>query len=280
METYQLVNGQTIPKIGFGTWQLEDGEPVIQAVKNALNAGYRHIDTAQTYGNEAGVGQAIQASDVPREEIFLTTKIWNDKGTYEDTLASFEESLNKLQTNYVDLLLIHWPNPKPFRQEPGFEVRNREVWRALETLYKEGKAKAIGVSNFLEKHLEPLFQTAEIKPMVNQIKLAPGLSQDELVAYCRDHDILVEAYSPLGSGQIFDNQELQAIADKHDRSLAQIALAWSLAHDFLPLPRSKTPKHILSNYEVFDIDLTPEEVRQIDQIKDLTEAPDPDTKDF
>ena len=131
METYQLVNGRTIPKIGFGTWQLEDGEPVIQAVKNALNAGYRHIDTAQTYGNEAGVGQAIQASDVPRDEIFLTTKIWNDKGTYEDTLASFEESLNKLQTNYVDLLLIHWPNPKPFRQERGFESRTRDVWRAL-----------------------------------------------------------------------------------------------------------------------------------------------------
>ncbi|OFM51412.1 2,5-diketo-D-gluconic acid reductase [Aerococcus mictus] len=229
MKTYKLSNSVEIPAIGFGTWKLE-GDKAVNAVSYALEVGYRHIDTAQYYGNEHEVGQAIKKSPVPREDIFLTTKVWNDKVGYEDTLASFEKSLEKLGTNYVDLLLIHWPNPKPYREEPGYKERNAEVWRALETIYEKGQAKAIGVSNFLPYHLDALLETAKIIPMVNQIKLTPGLTQDEIVEYCKKHNILLEGYSPLGSGEIFDNEEVQAIAQRLGYSVAQIALAWSLNH--------------------------------------------------
>ena len=177
-------NGVTIPVLGFGTWKAENGEIAYQAVLEALKAGYRHIDTAAIYKNEESVGRAIQDSGVPREEIFVTSKLWNINHSYEQARQAFEESLEKLGLEYLDLYLIHWPNPKPLRENDQWKIRNAEVWRAMEDLYQEGKIRAIGVSNFLPHHLEALLETATIVPAVNQVRLAPGVYQEEVVDYC------------------------------------------------------------------------------------------------
>ncbi|CAM2740969.1 aldo/keto reductase [Streptococcus acidominimus] len=245
METYILSNGVTIPKLGFGTWQIPDGDEAYQAVSHALKVGYTHIDTAQAYKNEASVGRAIADSGVARKDIFLTIKVWNSNHSYDLAKASIEESLQKLGVDYIDLLLIHWPNPKAFRD--NWKEANTETWRAMEEFYEAGKVRAIGVSNFMQHHLKTLFETAKVKPMVNQILLAPGCPQDELVAFCRQEDILLEAYSPLGTGAIFKNELANELADKYGKSVAQIALRWSLQKEFLPLPKSVTPKNITSN---------------------------------
>ena len=228
MEVYRLSNGVTIPKIGFGTWQIPDGVEVYNSVTHALKVGYRHVDTAQIYRNEVGVGRAIADSGLAREEIFLTTKVWNDKHDYDLAKASIEESLEKLGVDYVDLLLIHWPNPKALREKDAWKAGNAGAWKAMEEAYRAGKVRAIGVSNFMIHHLEALLETADIKPHVNQVLLAPGCTQDELVAFCRQHEILLEAYSPLGTGSIFDNPVAQELATKYGKSVAQLALRWSL----------------------------------------------------
>ena len=280
VDTYTLNNGIEIPKIAFGTWQLEEGDVAYKSVAKALELGYHHIDTAQVYGNENSVGQAIQDSGIDRQDIFLTTKVWNDKGSYEATKLSIDESMEKLKVDYLDLLLIHWPNPKEFQANDGWKERNAQVWKAMEEYYQAGKVKAIGVSNFLEHHLEELLKTATVKPQVNQIKLSPGLSQDELVAYCRQHDILLEAYSPLGKGEIFSDNDLKTLAEKYNRTVAQLALQWSLQHGFLPLPRSQNPVNIESNLQVGDFELAAEDMEAMDQIEGLVEAPDPDHASF
>ena len=183
METYTLSNGVTIPKIGFGTWQIAEGEEVYKSVSFALKAGYTHIDTAQIYGNEVSVGKAIADSEVARKDIFLTTKLWNDKHDYDLAKASIDESLERLGVDYLDLLLIHWPNPKALRENDAWKAGNAGAWKAMEEAYKDGKVRAIGVSNFMQHHLEALLETAEIVPHVNQILLAPGCAQEDLVAY-------------------------------------------------------------------------------------------------
>lgn len=278
-DTYTLNNGLTIPKLGFGTWQTPDGATAVQAVKDALTTGYRHIDTAQAYGNEASVGQAIQESGVARSDLFLTTKIWNANHSYELVMSLFAESLQKLQTDYVDLLLIHWPNPIDFRD--NWQAANAETWRAMETLYRAGKAKAIGVSNFQPQHLEELAKTAEIQPMVNQIFLAPGELQPAVVSYSQDHNMLLEAYSPLGTGKIFKVSAMQQLADKYGRSIPQIALRWSLQHGFLPLPKSVHAEYIQQNTEVFDFELTNEDMALIDALDGVVgKAQDPDVATF
>lgn len=273
--TYTLANGVQIPVLGFGTWQTPD----IKSVKAALEAGYRHIDTAQAYQNEASVGTAIQESGVARQDLFLTTKIWNANHSYDLTMQSFEESLQKLQTDYVDLLLIHWPNPIDFRD--NWEAANAETWRAMEELYNAGKAKAIGVSNFRAHHLEALKKTAKVQPMVNQIFLAPGELEAETVQYSRDNGLLLEAYSPLGTGKIFDVPEMKTLAAKYQRSIPQIALRWSLQHGFLPLPKSVHANYIQENTQLFDFELTPEDMQTIDQLDGVVgKAKDPDTATF
>lgn len=277
---YTLTNGLEIPAIGFGTWQLANDSEAYEAVSHALKVGYRHIDTAEVYKNETSVGQAIKDSPVDREDIFLTTKVWNDKTTYDETMAGVQASLERLQTDYVDLLLIHWPNPEPIRDTIGFEKRNQEVWRAMEDLYREGKAKAIGISNFMPHHLEALLKTAEVKPMVNQILLAPGTLQEPAVKASQDNDMILEAYSPLGSGDIFKNEQMKSIAKENNRSVAQIALRWSLQKGFLPLPRSSNPKNIEENLQIFDFELSDEAVAKIDQLTPFIKAPEPDQKDF
>lgn len=277
--TYTLANGVQIPVLGFGTWQTPDGDTAIKSVKAALEAGYRHIDTAQAYQNEASVGTAIQESGVARQDLFLTTKIWNANHSYDLTMQSFEESLQKLQTDYVDLLLIHWPNPIDFRD--NWEAANAETWRAMEELYNAGKAKAIGVSNFRAHHLEALKKTAKVQPMVNQIFLAPGELEAETVQYSRDNDMLLEAYSPLGTGKIFDVPEMKTLAAKYQRSIPQIALRWSLQHGFLPLPKSVHANYIQENTQLFDFELTPEDMQTIDQLDGVVgKAKDPDTATF
>lgn len=229
-DSYTLSNGVKIPCIGFGTWQSADGKEAYDAVLAALECGYRHIDTAAAYGNEESVGKAIndflKASSVKREELFITTKLWNDDHGYETAKAALETSLKKLNLSYVDLYLIHWPNPLKFRD--CWQEKNAESWRAMEESYKEGKTRSIGISNFREHHIVELEKTATIEPMVNQIKVCPGISQKELRKYSEEKGMLIEGYSPFGTGGIFKSEEMQALSKKYNRTIAQICIRWSL----------------------------------------------------
>ena len=279
MNTYRLANGIDIPSVGFGTWQTPDGEVAVQSVRCALEAGYTHIDTAQAYGNEESVGKAIRLSGVPRKDLFITTKLWNANHSYDLTMRSFDESMNKLGLDYLDLFLIHWPNPLAFRDR--WEQANAESWKAMEELYETGKIRAIGISNFRSHHMDALLKTAKITPMVNQIRLCPGDTQDETVAYCREHQMVIEAYSPLGTGRIFDVPEMQTLAKKYNRSIAQICIRWSLQRGYLPLPKSVTPARIQENLHVFDFELSEDDVQLIANLKGCVGyASDPDTRTF
>lgn len=279
MNTYRLANGIDIPSVGFGTWQTPDGEVAVQSVRCALEAGYTHIDTAQAYGNEESVGKAIRLSGVPRKDLFITTKLWNANHSYDLTMRSFAESMNKLGLDYLDLFLIHWPNPLAFRDR--WEQANAESWKAMEELYEAGKIRAIGISNFRPHHMDALLKTAKITPMVNQIRLCPGDTQDETVAYCREHQMVIEAYSPLGTGRIFDVPEMQTLAKKYNRSIAQICIRWSLQRGYLPLPKSVTPSRIQENLHVFDFELSEDDVQLIASLKGCVGyASDPDTRTF
>lgn len=280
MNTYQLNNGVEIPVLGFGTFKAKDGEEAYRAVLEALKAGYRHIDTAAIYQNEESVGQAIKDSGVPREEMFVTTKLWNSQQTYEQTRQALEKSIEKLGLDYLDLYLIHWPNPKPLRENDAWKTRNAEVWRAMEDLYQEGKIRAIGVSNFLPHHLDALLETATIVPAVNQVRLAPGVYQEEVVAYCREKGILLEAWGPFGQGELFDSKQVQEIAANRGKSVAQIALAWSLAEGFLPLPKSVTTSRIQANLDCFGIELSHEERETLKTTAVQSGAPRVDDVDF
>ncbi|MBQ3859949.1 MAG: aldo/keto reductase [Clostridia bacterium] len=279
-DTYRLSNGVGIPCVGFGTWQTPNGEVAVNAVRSAIECGYRHIDTAQVYGNEESVGEGIRQSGIKREELFITTKLWNNNHSYERAISSFEGSLEKLGIDYVDMFLIHWPNPKPLR-DGLWEAANAESWRAMEELYEAGKIRAIGISNFRPHHIEALLKTAKIAPMVNQIRLCPGETADETVACCREHGMLIEAYSPLGTGKIFEVKEMQALAEKYGHSIAQICIRWSLQRGYLPLPKSVTPSRIAENLGVFDFELEDEDVQRIADLKGCVGyAPDPDEVGF
>ena len=280
MKAYTLNNGVSIPVLGFGTWKAENGEVAYQAVLEALKTGYRHIDTAAVYKNEESVGRAIRDSGIPRQEIFVTTKLWNTNHSYEEARQAFEQSMEKLGLDYLDLYLIHWPNPKPLRENDAWKTRNAEVWRAMEDLYQEGKIRAIGVSNFLPKHLNALLKTARIVPAVNQVRLAPGVYQEEVVAYCKEKGILLEAWGPFGQGELFDKKGVQEIAAKHGKSVAQISLAWSLAEEFLPLPKSVTASRIQSNLDCFGIELSKGEREILKTISVISGAPRVDEMDF
>lgn len=261
MKNYKLINGVEIPVIGFGTWQTPNDEIGKNAVKSALEAGYNHIDTAQAYGNEASVGKAIIESGDSRKEIFITSKLDNPMHGYDNTMSSFEKTLEKLGTDYLDLFLIHWPNPLQYRDT--WQKTNAETWKAFEELYEAGKIRAIGISNFRQHHIEELMKTARIAPMVNQIRLCPGDTQDELVKYCRERDILLEAYSPLGTGKIFDVSEMKILSEKYGKTIAQICIRWSLQNEWLPLPKSVTAERIAENINVFDFELSDEDVKLI-----------------
>ena len=277
-DVYTLSNGVAIPWVGFGTWQTPDGQVAADSVKAALAAGYRHIDTASIYKNETGVGQGIRESGVPREEIFVTTKIWNNKRGYEKTRESVEKSLERLGLDYLDMVLIHWP-AAPHRVE-NWEELNQSTWQALTDLYKEGKIRAIGVSNFKPHHLKALLE-AEVKPMVNQIELHPGMTQQETVDLCKEHGILLEAWSPLGCGRLLDHPFLAELAAKYGKSVAQVCIRWCLQKGFLPLPKSVTPSRILDNTKVFDFVLSDEDMAAMDAMENVGwSGLDPDEVDF
>lgn len=253
-DTYTLSNGIKIPVIGFGTWQSADGAEAYHAVRWALEAGYRHIDTAAVYGNEESVGKAIRDSGVAREDLFVTTKLWNEQRTsYDNTLHAFKDSLTRLGLDYVDLYLIHWPVPASAHE--NWQQINADTWRAMEKIYNDGRAKAIGVSNFREKHLDELAKVQTIAPMVNQIFLNPGDQEDGLIEYNKAHGLLTEAYSPLGTGRLLGLPELAAIARKHGKSVPQILIRWCLEKGYLPLPKSVHKEYIEANAEVFDFEL-------------------------
>lgn len=278
-DTYTLNNGVKIPVVGFGTWQSKDGDEAYNAVKAALEAGYRHIDTAAAYGNEESVGKAIKDSGIDRKELFITSKLWNRDHGYESAKKALDTSLAKLGTDYLDLYLIHWPNPVQFRDE--WQQRNADTWRAMEEALDAGKVRAIGVSNFRAHHLDELLKTAKVTPAVNQIFLNPSDTEDEVVAYNKEHGILSEAYSPLGTGKIFTIPELKDIAAKYNKSVAQVVLRWSLQHGFLPLPKSVHADRIKQNTEIFDFELSDDDIKKIDGFHGVAGlAQDPDTTDF
>lgn len=275
--TYRLSNGYEIPVVGFGTWQTPDGDVAVSSVKEALAAGYRHIDTAQGYKNEESVGQAIKESGIPREEIFLTTKLWNANHSYELVMSSFEESLKKLKQI---IQICFDPLAKPCCFRDNWEQANADTWRAFEELYEAGKIKAIGVSNFLPHHLDTLAKQQKLCRWSIKFSLHQA-NYRQLQLSMQKHDMILEAYSPLGTGKIFDVPEMKQIAEAHDKTIAQVALRWSLQHEFLPLPKSVTPSRIKENTELFDFELTEEEMKQIDQLDGVVgKAKDPDTTQF
>lgn len=276
--TYSLKNGLEIPVVGFGTWKTPDGDDAYDSVSEALKAGYRHIDTAAVYGNEESVGKAIKDSGLSREDVFVTSKVWNTERGYDKTIAAYEASLEKLGMDYLDLYLIHWPAIE--KQNDDWEELNKESWRALMDLYKAGKVKSIGVSNFQKKHMEAL-KDAEILPMVNQIEFHPGWLQEETRELCKELGILVEAYSPNGNGKLLKDDTLLKIAEKYGKSVAQICIRWTLQHGTLPLPKSVTPEYIKENTEVFDFEISDEDMQTIDEMEYLVGVPtDPDNRDF
>jgi len=277
--TYTLSNGVEIPVIGFGTWQTPDGEVAKNAVLDALKAGYRHIDTAAAYGNEESVGQAIAESGIAREEIFVTTKLWNGIHTYDAAKEAFTTSLKKLGLDYVDLYLIHWPNPLAVRDR--WQERNSEVYRYMEEALEAGLVRAIGISNFHDHHINALLEKATVVPHVNQIQLSPSELQPEVVAANDKHNILSQAYSPLGTGTILEVPTLVEIAAKYGKTPAQVAIRWSLQKGYNPLPKSVTTSRIIENIDVFDFELTADEVTTIEGLVGCGKvASNPDDREF
>lgn len=277
-DTYRLSNGVEMPCLGLGTYQSKDAVATA-AVKSAMETGYLLIDTAAAYGNERGVGQGIRISGVPREEIFVTSKLRNAAHGYKATLEAFDMTLEKLGLRYLDLYLIHWPNPIQYRST--WREATIGTWKAFEELYKAGRIRAIGVSNFMPHHIEMLKENCEILPMVNQLRLCPGVTQPEVVSYCKENGIQVEAYSPFGTGAIFKVPEMQALAEKYGKSVGQICLRWSLQMGWIPLPKSANPARVQENTEVFDFELEPADVEFIAKLEGVCgEAPVPDEARF
>jgi diketogulonate reductase-like aldo/keto reductase len=258
MDFVTLNNGLRMPKLGFGVWHIS-ADQVTSAVSKAIEVGYRSIDTAMIYRNEKGVGNAIKESSVPREELFITTKVWNRDQGYENTLRAFDESLKKLGLDYMDLYLIHWPTPQ-FNQY-------METYKALEKLYHDGRVKAIGVCNFGIEHLERLLKECEVVPVVNQIECHPYFAQNELKGFCVKHNIFVEAWSPLDQGgEVLQDEVIQKIAQSHNKTPAQVVLRWHLQNNTIAIPRSITPSRIEENINVFDFELTADEISDINQL--------------
>ena len=260
---FVLSNGVKIPCVGYGTW-LTTNEQASDAVQAALAAGYRHIDTAAKYENEQGVGDGIRRSGLAREEIFLTSKVWNDCRGYDKTMAAFEKSVSELGVDYLDLYLIHWP-ASPLQYE-DYNAVNLSTWKALTELYRAGRIRAIGVSNFLPHHLKALVE-GEIAPMVNQIEFHPGQMQEETLTYCKEHGILVEAWGPLGRGKMLGNPTLVAMAEKYGKTVAQLCIRWCLQNGTLPLPKSVTPSRIAENADVFDFCISDEDMATVNAME-------------
>jgi len=270
-----LHNGVKMPWFGLGVFKVEEGPELVNAVKAAIINGYRSIDTAAIYGNEEGVGQGIREglkeAGISREDLFVTSKVWNSDLGYESTLEAYQTSLKKLGLEYLDLYLIHWP----------VEGKYNDAWKALETIYNEGRVKAIGVSNFHIHHLKDLMKNAEIKPMIDQVEFHPHLTQKELQAFCREQGIQLEAWSPLAQGQLLDDETLKEIAVKYSKSVAQVILRWDLQNGVVTIPKSTKEHRIIENSSIFDFSLSNEDMAKIDGMnQNRRVGPDPDNFDF
>ncbi|WP_027109230.1 aldo/keto reductase [Lacticigenium naphthae] len=266
-DTFTLANGVKIPVLGYGTWQVTDPNEATTGVKHAVKAGYRHIDTAEMYRNEEYVGKGIKECGVPREELFVTSKLDNTEHGYDAARKAIEESLRKLDLDYLDLFLIHWPIVKERGEGDKWKQDNIDTWRALEDMYEEGKLKSIGISNFTIPHIENIMENCRIKPMVNQIRLHPGVLQEDTVELSRQHDMVVEAWSPLSPiKQMTADEKIQAMTEKYGKSVAQLLLRWSLQHNFLPLTKSVHENRIKENADIFDFEITSEDMNYIDSL--------------
>ncbi|MBW5445976.1 aldo/keto reductase [Cohnella sp. CFH 77786] len=266
----ELLNGVEMPRLGLGVWRTQEGEEVEKAVSEALKAGYLGVDTASMYGNEAGVGRAVRASGIPRGNLFITTKVWNNQQGYDNTLRAFEESAKQLDLGYVDLYLVHWP----------VKGKYKDTYRAMEELYDQGKVRAIGVSNFHIHHLEDLMGSCRIKPMVNQVELHPMLTQKKLQMFCRKEGIQIESWRPLMRGNL-DLPLLQELAAQYGKTPAQIVIRWHLQQGVVTIPKSVRESRIRENADVFDFELAPEDMNRIDSLnEDRRFGADPDNFDF
>lgn len=266
-----LNNGLQMPWLGFGVYQIPDGDEVANAIHKALEVGYRSIDTASVYKNEKGVGRAIRETDIPREEIFLTTKVWNEDLRKNRTAAAFEESLDRLGVDYVDLYLVHWP----------VADRYLEAWREMEKIYQSGRARAIGLSNFMVHHLKDILSRCEVKPAVNQVEFHPWLVQPELLAFCKEQHIQLEAWSPLMQGKITEVPVINELAKKYGKTPAQIVLRWDIQHGVVTIPKSSKPHRIQENAQLFDFELSAEDMARLDALDQHKRiGPDPDNFDF
>ena len=262
-----LSNGVKIPSIGFGTYKSGDDEETAKIIKNALNLGYKMIDTASFYNNEVGIGNGIKESDIDRKDIFIVTKLWNDDHGYDNTIEAFNKSLNNLQVDYIDLYLIHWPNKL-----------NAETWRAFEHLYETGKVKAIGVCNFKVEHLEELKKTAKIMPMVNQVEIHPFSTKNNIINYCKDNNIKVVAWSPISRGRVLSNDLMIDLSQKYKKSIVQIVLRWHMQKGVIPIPKSSNENRIKENIDIFDFEISSEDMKAIDSLDegdDMSVTPPP-----
>lgn len=271
-DTIRLSNGVEMPVLGFGTmpsqWGMKADEQFIRTVETAIKVGYRNIDTAVVYFNEAEVGEAIRRSihngTVKREDLFVSTKLWNTDRGYDLTLKAFDASMARLGLDYLDLYLIHTPAVQ--RWHTDWAEINLSTWKAFERLYKDGRIRAIGVSNFLPHHLQPLMEKAEICPMVNQIEVHPGFNSADTISFCKEHGIAIEAWGPFGNGQVLTNTQLQEIATRNDKSVAQICLRWLLQKEIVPLPKSSSENRIVENTKIFDFELSESDMNIIDNM--------------
>lgn len=276
MGTVTLNNGLRMPLVGYGVFRVPEGEDLAEAVKTAIAKGYRSIDTAQVYRNEESVGRGIRAAIeeglVTREELFITSKVWNDGLSYEETLAAYDSSLEKIGLDYLDLYLVHWP---------GIDTNYVDVYKALEKIYQDGRVRSIGVSNFHVHHLEKLLKETTVIPVINQIEFHPHLTQEEVRAYCTDKDIQVEAWSPLMNGALLEEALIQELASKYGKTPAQIVLRYDVQHNVVTIPKTMTATRMVENLDVFDFTLTDGEMAQLDALNDgLRCGPDPEKFNF
>lgn len=261
---FTLSNGVKIPEIGFGTWKLLNDDSTVEVINNAIKSGYCHFDTAFAYGNETKVGEGLKTSNIDREKIFITGKLWNDDRGFQKVIDACKRTIKNLNCEYLDLYLIHWP-ASPALYDNWREINN-ETWKALEYLYEQGLVKTIGTCNFKQHHLEELIKKAKIMPMVNQIEFHPGFMQKELVDFCHKNNIIVEAWSPLGSGKMLKKEILIELAKKYNKSVAQLCIKWCLQNNVIPLPKSTNLERMQENLLVYDFEIGKEDMQMINNL--------------